>query len=135
MSMISNHDNVLRASTPLMNTNKNYIEADNEYKICQYLSQINLQIPSSLYRLKLYSIELDSFEDSKISVHQNKIEHAAFLQEVSILRQNYRLQSIDDLNKLVMFLESTFKDVFSIEGDESALLEVLLINNIVLFLW
>jgi len=54
--MISSHDNVLRASTPFMNINHNFIEADNDYKKSQYLSQaVYLQLPSSLYRLKLYT--------------------------------------------------------------------------------
>ena len=68
-----------------------------------------------------------------MSAATNEWEHADFLQEFSILRQNYCLQSLEDLNKWVMFLENAFKDVYSIEGDESAFLEILLINSIVLF--
>ena len=68
-----------------------------------------------------------------MSAITNEWEHADFLQEFSILRQNYCLQSLEDLNKWVMFLENAFKDVYSIEGDESAFLEILIIHNIVLF--
>lgn len=133
MSMISSHDNVLRASAPMMNMNKNYIEIDNDYKKCQYLTKIFLQLPSCLYRLKLFNIEVDSKEVSRISNATQIGNHAEFLQEFSVLKQNYSLQTLDDLNQLVMFLENSFKDVQSIEGDESAFLEILLINNIVLF--
>lgn len=93
-----------------------------------------LHLPSSLYRLKLYTIELDSLEASRLSIKSHQIKHADFLQEFSILRQNYALQSLDDLNELVMGIELAFKDVFSIEGDESAILEILLIHNFILFI-
>lgn len=135
MSMISNHDKVLHASHSGMNLNKNYIEANNSRKKCQYIcKKVFLHLPSSLYRLKLNTIELDSFEASKLSVMSNQIKHADFLQEFSIFRQSYPLQSDEDLNKLVMFIESAFKDVFTIEGDESAFLEILIIFNFVLYI-
>lgn len=93
-----------------------------------------LHLPSSLYRLKLSSIELDSFEASRLSVLTKQVENADFLQEFSILRQTYVLQSLDEFNDLVIFIENAFKDVFSIEGDESAFLEILIINNIMLYI-
>ena len=93
-----------------------------------------MHLPSSLYRLRLNTIELDSFEASRMSILTKQIEHAEFLQEFSILRQNYSLPSLDDFNDLVIFIENAFKDVFSIEGDESAFLEILLINNIMLLI-
>jgi hypothetical protein len=102
--MISSHDNVLRASAPAMN--KNYIDIDNDYKKCQYLTKIFLQLPPSLYRLKLYTIELDSRNTSRISNSTLAKDNADFLQEFSILRQNYSMQTIDDLNGLVMCLDS-----------------------------
>lgn len=133
--MISNHENVLHASHSAMNLNKNYIETNNSRKKCQYIcKKVFLHLPSSLYRLRLNTIELDSFEASKLSVMSNQVKHADFLQEFSILRQSYPLQSDEDLNKLVMFIESAFKDVFTIEGEESAFLEILIIFNFVLYI-
>ena len=93
-----------------------------------------MHLPSSLYRLRLNTIELDSFEASRLSILTKQIEHADFLQEFSILRQNYSLPSLDDFNDLVILIENAFKDVFSIEGEESALLEILLIYNIMLLI-
>lgn len=100
----------------------------------QYIcKKVFLHLPSSLYRLKLPTIELDSMETSRLSIATNQIKHADFLQEFSILRQNYPLMTNEELNDLVMFLESAFKDVYSLEGDESALLEIILINSIMMF--
>ena len=69
-----------------------------------------------------------------MSILTKQLEHADFLQEFSILRQNYSLPSLDDFNDWVIFIENAFKDVFSIEGEESAFLEILLINNIMLLI-
>jgi hypothetical protein len=100
LSMINNNDNVLRASHPEVNLNKNYIESDNNHKKSQYLSKkVFLHLPPSLYRLKLHTMELDSFEASKFSVQSHQVKNADFLQEFSILRQNYPLQSVDEINK------------------------------------
>lgn len=83
--------------------------------------------------MKLNTIELDSFEASRLSVITNQLKHADFLQEFSILRQTYPLQNDEELHKLFMFLESAFKDVYSIEGDESAFLEIMILYNIILY--
>jgi len=135
ISLSSNYDNVLRASHSGINLSKNYIESDNDDKKLMYINKkVFLHLPSSLYRLKLNAIELDSFEASKMSIHTKELENADFLQEFSILRQSYPLPPLDQFNDLVIFIENGFKDVYSLEGDESAFLEIILINNILLFI-
>jgi hypothetical protein len=95
---------------------------------------VYLQLPSALYRVKLGVIELDSLESSRS--HKSVMDHESveFLQDNGILRQTYSLPSIDQFNELVMFCENAFKDVYSIEGDESTLLEFIILNCIQLYI-
>ena len=99
-----------------------------------FVNKVFLQLPSSLYRLKLSTIELDSFEASRMTIQTKKVSNADFLNEFSILRQNYALPPLDQFNTLILNIENSLKDVYSLEGDESAFLEIILINNILLFI-
>ena len=102
-------------------------------RLSTFENKVFLQLPSSLYRLKLNTIELDSLDASRITIQTKKVENADFLQEYSILRQNYPLPPLDQFNSLILNIENSLKDVYSLEGDESAFLEIILINNILLF--
>ena len=134
-SLSSNYEHVLRASHANMNMSKNFIENSNHDKKVKYIcKKVFLQLPSSLYRFKLSTIELDSFEASRMSVQTKVVEQADFLQSFSILRQNYPLPALDQFTTLIFNIENSLKDVYSLEGDESAFLEIILVNNILLFI-
>lgn len=74
-------------------------------------------IPSSLYRLKLnFSEYLD--EGDTIS------EATKFIEKYGLLKESYNLPSNDQIQQWIIYWENLLKDVKSVEGDESAIVEM-----------
>ena len=71
-----------------------------------------MQLPAALYRMTTWFGE-DARKTARIT------------QEYGLLKNAYEMPNLEMLNQWIMILESTLKDVVSVEGDESVLLEAL----------